>query len=990
MKDNWHQVKEIFVGALRHETSDRSGFIAEQCGGNPGLQAEVESLLSSYDSSESFMESTAVEEVAEALITDSSRIKDGDFLKHYRIVRKIGAGGMGEVYLASDTKLGRQVAIKILSESFESRKSNLKRFFLEAKAASALNHPNIMVVHEIGELDGTHYIAAEYIEGETLSEVLVKRNLSLTEIVDISTQIVGALGAAHEVGVIHRDIKTDNLMLRADGLIKVLDFGLVKMAEKKGADIDFDADTQELMNTRDGMILGTAAYMSPEQARGKPVDLRTDIWSFGVVLFQLVTRALPFPGETPSDIIASILKSDPENMRKYVDQIPVEIESIVRRSLEKDPNNRYAAAGELLEDLKYLKHKLEVGGNTEPLKHRIREDNLPDLATDGKLTAVTAAPERMAPQEPAPSYFTSAFSEIRTRPRLSALVLASVALFITVGYFGFTRLMQSSPIDGAFQKMRLTKLTFEGRATDVLAVSPDGKYVAYARKEGGNQALVVRQVETSGVVELIPAGDLDYDGLSFSPDGNFVYYSAEKAMSGHELFRIPVLGGTPKKVISDLGIRWAFSPNGKKIAYFRSQTSLTISEADGSGPKVISNLSGGEVSSFLTWNPNGTTIVAASYSRTTSRAHLVEIDIADGSQKRLNSVPWKVVSGLRWLADGSGIILSGRDEETEFSQIWLVSYPDGKLRRITNDFSTYFDIDLTSANNSIVSVKHESLFNIWTTANGDTRAAKKITIDEGREDGRSGVESAPDGRIVYTVRKANSIDLWIVNPDGSENIQLTADSGLNFFPVITPDGKQILFTSSRGGNLDLWRMDLNGENQSKLTNTPEKEDTARLTPDGEWVVFRRMDENNRTTIWKMKLSGGDPVQLTDIQSDTPVVSPDGQTFACKYGEPKPGQPVKIAIIPIDGGKPLRIFDAPKLAGALFFRWSGNGQSLLYVDDQNQAGNIWAYPIDGGEPKQLTFFESGTIQRFDRIPDSDGFVLSRGNESADLVMISNFR
>ncbi|NNE99835.1 MAG: DUF5050 domain-containing protein, partial [Pyrinomonadaceae bacterium] len=282
------------------------------------------------------------------------------------------------------------------------------------------------------------------------------------------------------------------------------------------------------------------------------------------------------------------------------------------------------------------------------------------------------------------------------------------------------------------------------------------------------------------------------------------------------------------------------------------------------------------------------------------------------------------------------------------------------------------------------------LYNIWTTAGAGPREAKKITMDEGREDGRSGVAWAPDGRIVYTVRKADSINIWTVNADGTNNIQLTDESGSNFFPVITPDGKQIVFTSSRSGNLDLWRMDLNGENQVKITGTPEKEDTASLTPDGKWVVYRRTDKNNLTTIWKISLTGGDPIQLTDVASNTPVVSPDGRTFACKYGKPKPNQPSKIAIIPIEGGEPIKIIDAPKIAGALFFRWSQDGRALTYVDDQNRAENIWAQPIDGGDPKQLTFFETGKIQRFDGKPDGGGFVLSRGNRSADVVMISDFR
>ena len=987
MNDNWHHVKEIFVDALRLKSVDRSKFIEERCSGDMGLRAEVESLLSSHDSSESFLESPAVGEVAEVLASDSSELKDGDFLKHYRIVKKIGVGGMGEVYLASDTKLGRKVAIKILSDSFESGQSNLKRFFLEAKAASGLNHPNIMVVHEIGEFDGTHYIASEYVEGETLSEVIRNRNLSLIEIVDISTQIASALDAAHEVGVIHRDIKADNLMLRADGIVKVLDFGLVKMAEKKGSDVDFDAATQELMNTRDGMILGTAAYMSPEQARGKPVDQRTDIWSFGVVLYQIITRALPFPGETPSDIIASILKSEPRNIAKYVSEIPVGLEAIVKKSLQKNASERYSSASELLEDIKLVKHKLEFGENTKPLNYRISNAPKHDLTTDGTLTAVTAGPSGARERIPESYFITSAFNEARARPGVLALVLASVALLLTAGYFGVSWLTQTAAPVGSFQNMELKKLTREGSAGYWSAVSPDGKYVAYIVKSESKQSLEIGQVESSGVVKIASPANSEYAGLTFAPDGNDLYYTAKEKGESRSLYRVSVLGGNSRKLIDGVDESVAFSPNGEKIAFVRGRTSLVTTDAKGSNERILSAADKGEGLTYLAWSNDGKSIFTAGYSKTDPNYHLVELDAQTGNEKWRSDTRWRTITGVSTLNDGAGIILSARDLKSTRLQLWFLPYPTGEPRRITNDLSNYYGVRLTADNNSLVSVKLERTVNIWTSEYSNSAMAKRITTEEGQDEGLAGVAVAPDGKIIYTARETGDYDIWSVDADGSNRRKLTADEGSNEVPAVSPDGKTIVFSTDRASNGDLWRMDIDGRNQTALTTSPEHEGYTNITPDGKWIVYEKVDSDNKGTIWKISIDGGTPAQLTKAGSWRPTLSPDGKFFACDYGSEKNA---KVAIFPIEGGSPVKVIDAPAILKSYIFKWASDGKSLIYFEKRDRAENLWSQPIDGSPPKQLTNFDSGEIYRFDVANNGDGFILARGRTSSDVVLINNFR
>ena len=989
MKENWQQVKKIFAGVLGQTPVDRLNFINQHCSGDEKLRSEVESLLSSYDSAELFLESPAIGEVADQLVADGPELKEGDFLNHYQIIRKIGTGGMGEVYLAEDRKLERQVAIKILNATFDAGESNLKRFFQEAKAASGLNHPNIIVVHEIGESDGMHYIVIEFVKGDTLNIAIKTKSLSLTQVIDSSIQIVNALGAAHAVGIIHRDIKPDNIMLRDDGIVKVLDFGLAKLTEKSRREVDFEEQTRELLNTKAGMILGTAAYMSPEQARGKDVDARSDIWSFGVVLFQMLTGRLPFPGETTSDIIAAILKTETPHLAEFVSDIPVDLDRIVRKTLSKNQNARYQTAGELLNDLKHFRRALEFGEKDEPLNSRVVNDLNNERITDAKYAAVTAGRTAMYSGRIS-SFISEAVSEVRARPAFLFLGVATLAVLIAGGSFGLSKLRSSVNTSNAFQTMRLTKQTFDGTATNIVSVSPDGKYIVYALRDDGKQALMVRQVATSSAVQLVPPAEVTYLGLTFTPDGNYIYYTvAEGSFSGTpsgNLYEIPVLGGNPRKIAGDVGGKVTFSPDGKMMAFVRGEKSLMLADSKGGSQSVKATYDEWETPIRVSWSPDGKTIMSSVYSSVKTEHYLVEVSVDGGMEKRFSTLSWLNINGLAWLADGSGIILAARDPETKFSQMWSVSYPGGEPHRITNDFSTYLDLSLTADNKSLIAIKRERLFNIWTSRDEKAESTKKITDEEGRDEGTSGVAWAPDGRIVYSVIPTTlTNDLWIVNPDGSGNRQLTFDQALNFSPVVSPDGRYIVFTSTRTGNSEIWRIDIDGGNPIQLTETPDRENEASFTPDGKWILYQRVNSDNLTTVWKSNVDGGTPVQLTETESSRPLVSPDGKFFACDYGDPE-----KIAIYPIDGGTPLKILDLPLVIKSRVFRWTPDGKALVYTDTRKRNYNLWSQTIDNNPPKQLTFFESGQISRFDVARDGRGFALSRGNDSSDVVMMSDFR
>jgi eukaryotic-like serine/threonine-protein kinase len=371
--ERWQQVESLFQSALEVEPSKRAAFLDRECVGDELLRGEVKSLIKSFEQSESFIEEPAFADAADLLVKDQAESVMRRPIGNYRVLSRLGAGGMGEVYLAQDTKLGRRVALKVLPAYFTQDESRVHRFQQEARAASALNHPNILTIHEIGQVDGRHFIATEFIDGETLRERMRRMNMKLSEVLDISTQVASALAAAHEVGIVHRDIKPENIMLRSDGYIKVLDFGLAKLVElaSDGQTTDSEALTKALVNTEAGMIMGTASFMSPEQARGQAVDARTDIWSLGVVLYEMVTGRAPFEGATPSHVIVALMEKEPPPLTTLVPEAPAELDRIVTKALMKEREERYQTAKDLSLDLKSLKQELEVEAR---LKRSTRSD----------------------------------------------------------------------------------------------------------------------------------------------------------------------------------------------------------------------------------------------------------------------------------------------------------------------------------------------------------------------------------------------------------------------------------------------------------------------------------------------------------------------------------------------------------------------------------------------------------------------------------------
>src|SRR5687767_10412311 len=389
--ERWQRIKALLESALERPRSDRASFLRKACAADSSLYSQVEALIASHDQAGNFLEAPAFELLAESL--DQSQSMIGRDLGPYRVVRRLGVGGMGEVYLAEDTRLGRKVALKLLLAHFTLDQERVRRFQQEARAASALNVPNILTIHEIGQVGSRHFIVMELIEGETLRQHLSKAPITISEALDVAIQIASALSAAHAAGIVHRDIKPDNVMIRADGIVKVLDFGLAKLTELESG----DRAGAGLVHTQEGMVMGTAHYMSPEQARGLAVDARTDIWSLGVVLYQTIAGRVPFDGATRSDAIATVLSREPTSLARYAPEVPTELEWIAKKALRKDREERYQTAKELLTDLKSLKQRLEFEAELEratppglsgPTSSRHRAETTREQAVETSTLAV--------------------------------------------------------------------------------------------------------------------------------------------------------------------------------------------------------------------------------------------------------------------------------------------------------------------------------------------------------------------------------------------------------------------------------------------------------------------------------------------------------------------------------------------------------------------------------------------------------------------------
>ncbi|HMD83865.1 MAG TPA: protein kinase [Terriglobia bacterium] len=954
----------------------------------------------------------------------------GKTISHYQILEKLGSGGMGVVYRAEDTNLGRHIALKLLPDAVAADPQAIERFRREARAAAALNHPNICSIYEIGEHAGQWFITMELLEGRTLHErientKLQDRNgklglkassgfrvssfpsrpsssLTIKEVLDLAIQIADALDTAHAKGIIHRDIKPANIFVTGRGIAKILDFGLAKLTgaavsgrrlsgggDAGAGDEDIAAtaahtaqlDLEHL--TSPGATVGTVAYMSPEQARGEELDARTDLFSFGALLYEMATGRQAFSGASTATIFTAILRDEPPRPSQVNPELPAELDRIITKALEKDRDLRYQHASDIRTDLKRLKRDMDSGRSASATTAG-RDTRM------GFAPAIAAEAGERASRQDAGATIDRSDAQIITGlvKRHNKAIIASIAggLMIAAGLiyavFHFTHHALAPP-----PPLEFTRVTGSGdvRWADI---SPDGKYVAYVRETAGKQSLWLKQLATGRDVQIVALGEDYCPGVAFSPDGSYVYFARVGRLNSiGDLYQVPSLGGGPMKMLAGVSGAPAFSPDGQRAAFVRDTNdadSLLTAALDGSGTRVLASLKRPEgiPHNRVAWSSDGKTLAFVRFS-----LHPVLTTIAaEGGPAQPAATHWDEIEDVSWLPGTRALVVAGRLQGVSGSvQLHQVSPEGGVTRQITHDLSAYMEIRASADGKTLLALQDQLLAAVQVATPGNLSETRTLNAGNQNEDGWYSVAWTPEGKIVYQTAPNGHEDLWEVDADGSNPQRLT-NNALPGYPAVSLRGGFIAFSQRNPtSGASIWRMDIEGGNLQRLTQGKE-DSTPAISPDGLWVVFSRQEGGN-PVLMKVPSAGGPASQLADYELSAPTISPDGKWIACVYAAPQ-NQPDSLAIIPFAGGHPAKVFPLPSTATTPL-HWTPDAHAITFINSVNGVGNVWEQPLGGGPPKAVTHFTSDRIFWYDWSRDGR-LAFSRGTKQTDAVLIKNFQ
>jgi serine/threonine protein kinase/dipeptidyl aminopeptidase/acylaminoacyl peptidase len=870
---------------------------------------------------------------------------------------------MGEVYQAVDTRLQRPVAIKVLADDLTSSAHAMERLQREARTASILHHPNICTIYDIGTTPSP-FIAMELLEGESLQQRLLHGPLDVPALLDIGIAVADGLSAAHAHGFIHRDIKPGNIFLTSHGP-KLLDFGLAKVhASTTTAGLSRgETRPADALITDSGVTVGTAAYMSPEQLRGKEVDTRTDLFSLGLVLYEMTTGRPAFTGRTAAEVSGATLYEQPTPPLDLAPHIPVHLNDIVLRALEKDREDRYQTAADLRADLRRMRREVES------------QTAHPISSTSGRHHA-PASPASRSHTRPATSGWLTRWRV----PIVLAVLALAAGTWVLYPRVTRQRSVDASPISTADVQVTRLDGTVDGERP---SVAPDGNYLAFIRRQNGRDSLHVRQIATPTTAEILkPEPDVTLWGTTVSSDGGFVDYVRRVGGGAFELWRLPFLGGTPRRVLDRVHSPIGWSPDGRRFAFIRADfaratTSVILADASGGHERVLSERT--RPAQFVSlliasrpgiapaWSPDGRmmAIIGAGAGADPQEGDVAFIDAESGALQRV-ALPTSYVRGLVWLNDRL-LILNAALPGSPL-QLHQLSYPSGRVSPLTRDGNDYDGISVPADRRTLVGTRREQrtdLAILDASGRGITAGPDISTVSSRTE---SSTISWTGNRILYSE--------WAWTP-GSAPQQLLQDSR-NL--TGSSDGSVLVFARSTG----LWRADGSGGRQILLTAGDAFEPI--VTPDNQWVIFLSARTGTQSP-WIVPLDGGEPRQLIDMFAGSPAfdISRDGRRVIFPSRDDQTGQPTAV-ICELTSCRQARIVSA---FASTRIRWTPDGRSFAYIEPVSRK-NIWTRPLSGGTSTPLTHFEDRTIVDFDYSPDGRQIAVSRRLETNDIVVFKGLR